>query len=145
MGPSILPLSRQIQSKARQSPGETGSFIHHGGIKAEPEGRADIEVLVGGIHLAMALDMQRQEGTHRLTEMFPYQGERWGTQQAPNLSIPEESAFSGKFPHPFLFFYDCFLSSSLSLLPSLQFPSFHPPFNIEGGAQGLLGARLSSS
>lgn len=143
MGPSILPLSRQIQSKASQSPGETGSFIHHGGIKAEPEGRADIEVLVGSIHLATALDMQRQEGTHRDVSVS---GREVGHTAGSKPSNTSGACVFRRVPHPFFFFYDSFLSSSLSHFFPLPVSFLSPPpFNIEGGAQDLLCVRLCSS
>lgn len=127
MGPSILPLSRQIQSKASQSPGETGSFVHHGGIKAEPEGRADIEVLVNGIHLAMALDMQRQEGTHRDVSVS---GREVGHTAGSKPSNTSGVCVFRESPHPFFFFYDSFLSSSLSHFFPLPVSFLSPPLSI---------------
>lgn len=120
MGPRLLPLSRQIQSKASKSPGETGSFVHRGGIEAKPGGRADIEALVDGIYLAIALGTQRQEGTHRDVSR-PGRWE-WHTKGSKPPST-RGVYIVREIPRPFLFFYDSFLSSSVSHFLPLPSPS----------------------
>lgn len=147
MGPSLLPLSRQIQSKASQSPGETGSFLHCGGIKAEPGGRTDMEVLEAGVHLAMAIGTR---GRRKFSRMFPpplyplpppppRSGRGAGHTEGftpPNTQYRKSLHLQGDFPRPFLFFYESFLSSSLShFFPLPSFLPFFPPFQCCGWSQ----------